>query len=158
MLHSVFLPDLGTPITAHPQEYIKMPKTADERLKACEAFYLLKKFPQKIGAIDCTHVKIQSPCGNDAETVRNRKGWFSINVQTIAIADLKVCNLVTNWPGSSHDQTISNSSAVKRRFEAQAAFSYSGAGHAIPDLNVVRNIIKSCCILHKRLRLSSVNK
>lgn len=55
-------------LAAHTQDYIKMPETDEERLNACQAFYMLKRFPRTIGAIDCTHVKIQSPGGNDAET------------------------------------------------------------------------------------------
>lgn len=39
------------------------------------AFYRFAKFPSVIGAIDCTHIKIQSPGGGDqAELFRNRKG------------------------------------------------------------------------------------
>lgn len=46
-------------LAAHSSEYIKMPETDDERMQACRAFFLLKRFPRTIGAIDCTHVKIQ---------------------------------------------------------------------------------------------------
>lgn len=33
------------------------------------------------GCIDCTHIKIQNPGGLHGEVFRNRKGWFSLNVQ-----------------------------------------------------------------------------
>lgn len=36
------------------------------------------------GCIDCTHIghiKIQNPGGPDGEVFRNRKGYFSLNVQ-----------------------------------------------------------------------------
>jgi hypothetical protein len=46
-------------------------------------FFQLSGLPGVIGAIDCTHVPIQSPGGQDAEIYRNRKGYFSINVQLI---------------------------------------------------------------------------
>lgn len=62
-------------------------------------------------------MKIQSPGGNNAEYYRNRKGWFSLNVQTISSADLKILDIVCRWPGSVHDQTIFNNSLVKTRFE-----------------------------------------
>ncbi|KAJ9586179.1 hypothetical protein L9F63_016111 [Diploptera punctata] len=31
--------------------------------------------------MDCTHIRIRSPGGDDAERFRNRKGYFSLNVQ-----------------------------------------------------------------------------
>lgn len=67
-----------------------------------------------IGAVDCTHIDILSPGGNDAERFRNRKLRFSMNVQTVASADLVIQNVVARWPGSSHDSTIlANSSLVE---------------------------------------------
>jgi len=70
-----------------------------------------------IGAMDCTHIKIKSPGGDNAEAYRNRKGFFSINVQTICDANLKIQDIVARWPGSSHDSTIFNKSEIRRKFE-----------------------------------------
>ncbi|KAG0434988.1 hypothetical protein HPB47_018746, partial [Ixodes persulcatus] len=53
-------------------------------------FFALAKFPGVTGCIDCTHVRIKSPGGDDAEVFRNRKGVFSINVQ----AQIKTRNSV----------------------------------------------------------------
>lgn len=44
-------------------------------------FYEIANFPGVTGCIDCTHVRIKSPGGDNAEVFRNRKGVFSINVQ-----------------------------------------------------------------------------
>ncbi|KAF0721306.1 putative nuclease HARBI1, partial [Aphis craccivora] len=30
---------------------------------------------------DCTHIGIQNPGGINGDVFRNRKGWFSLNVQ-----------------------------------------------------------------------------
>lgn len=49
---------------------------------------------------------------------RNRKGYFSINVQTICDAELRILDAVARWPGSTHDQRIFNNSRVMSRFEA----------------------------------------
>lgn len=38
--------------------YIRFPENIE---KTCQEFYNIAKFPRVIGAIDCTHVKIQSP-------------------------------------------------------------------------------------------------
>ncbi|XP_055844234.1 putative nuclease HARBI1 isoform X2 [Episyrphus balteatus] len=77
--------------------FFRMPETRMERLEAARNFYAIAKFPRTIGAIDCTHVRIQSPGGTDPELFRNRKGWFSLNVQTVAAADLKIIDIVARW-------------------------------------------------------------
>ena len=72
------------------KKFILFPKTEEEVAKTKQLFYEFAKFPQVIGASDCTHVKIISPGGHDAKLYRNRKGFFSINVQTICEASLKI--------------------------------------------------------------------
>lgn len=62
----------------------------------------IARFPDVIGAIDCTHVRLLSPGGDFAEEFRNRKGYFSINVQTIFDANLRVLDCVARWPGMGH--------------------------------------------------------
>ncbi|XP_037558237.1 putative nuclease HARBI1, partial [Dermacentor silvarum] len=44
-------------------------------------FFEIADFPGVTGCIDCTHVRIKSPGGDEAEVFRNRKGVFSVNVQ-----------------------------------------------------------------------------
>lgn len=41
--------------------FIKMPLTQEERNVNYMSFYEKAHFPRVIGAIDCTHIKIQSP-------------------------------------------------------------------------------------------------
>ncbi|PSN30960.1 putative nuclease HARBI1 [Blattella germanica] len=77
----------------------------------------IAKFPKVIGAIDCTHIRLQSPGGNTAEQYHNRKGYFSLNVQVVADAKLKIINVVVRWPGSTHDATIFNNSRPRAQFE-----------------------------------------
>lgn len=56
--------------------------------------------------------------GNLAETYRDRKSNFSINVQVACDSHLRCMNIVARWPGSVHDQTIFNISALKQKFES----------------------------------------
>lgn len=62
---------------------VKFPD-ASQMSGVMEEFYKIGKFPGVSGCIDCTHVPIRSPGGDDAEVYRNRKGYFSINVQVSA--------------------------------------------------------------------------
>lgn len=98
-------------------DFIHFPTTDAEIRQVRQDFFNIAKFPSCIGAIDCTHIKIRSPGGNDAEIFRNRKQFFSINVQTICNSQLIIQNIVTRWPGSSHDANIFRNSSIKQRFD-----------------------------------------
>ncbi|KAJ8917027.1 hypothetical protein NQ315_012945, partial [Exocentrus adspersus] len=80
-------------------------------------FHNVARFPRVIGLVDGTHIKIQSPGGDDAEIYRNKKGYFSINVQVTCDADLKLQDVVARWPGSAHDSTMFINSHLRFRFE-----------------------------------------
>lgn len=94
-----------------------MPCTDEEKRRTVLGCYNIAGFPGVIGMLDCTHIKIQSPGGNNAEVFRNRKNWFSINVQLIGNSELKITDIVSRWPGSVHDVTIFNDSLIRGRFE-----------------------------------------
>jgi len=55
--------------------------------------------------------------GAEAETFRNRKGFFSLNVQAICNANLQFMDIVARWPGSAHDSRIFANSRIKEKFE-----------------------------------------
>lgn len=58
------------------------------------------------GAIDCTHIPILNPGGDQGENFRNRKGIFSINVQIVSGPRCEILDIVARWPGSVHDSRI----------------------------------------------------
>ena len=62
-------------------KYVKLPETVEQRRENMRLFHSKSQLPGIIGAVDCTHVPIQSPGSDDAEIYRNRKGYMSINVQ-----------------------------------------------------------------------------
>ncbi|KAI8115846.1 putative nuclease HARBI1 [Lucilia cuprina] len=93
-----------------------MPKVTELKSNG-NAFYNIAKFPKVLGSIDCTHIRIQSPGGNNAELYRNRKGYFSSNVQAICNAHLEIMDIVCRWPGSAHDSNIFNNSKIKAKLE-----------------------------------------
>lgn len=100
--------------------FVTFPQTDVEIDKVRQDFFNIARFPKCIGALDCTHVKILSPGGNNAESYQNRKGFFSINVQTICDAKLRIQDIVARWPGSAHDSTVFLNSAIRRKFEIGA--------------------------------------
>lgn len=112
----VIVRDVTEAIARLRRDYIYMPRTPETILDVQLEFYRIARFPKVVGSLDCTHIEIESPGGNEAEYYRNRKGWFSWNVQTICDANLRILDIVARWPGSTHDQTIFNNSSVKRTF------------------------------------------
>lgn len=98
------------------QEAIKMP-SQDQMAQVHGEFYRIRGFPRVIGAIDGTHIPIRSPGGANAETFRCRKGFFSINVQAVCDANLKIRHIIARWPGSVHDSTIFNDCPLPAELE-----------------------------------------
>jgi len=87
-------------------------------------FYAASGMPGVLGAVDCTHVPIQSPGGDDAEIYRNRKGYFSINVQLVSDQTGYVSDVVARWAGSVHDSTIFDNSFMRVVMEGMASDCY----------------------------------
>ena len=97
--------------------FVRFPSNDEERIQTMREFYSISQFPGVLGCIDCTHIPILSP-GNDlAEIYRNRKGYFSLNIQTICDAKLMITDIVVRWYGSAHDSTIFNNCAVRAELE-----------------------------------------
>ena len=80
-------------------------------------FYSIAHFPGVVGALDCSHVPIISPGGIYAELYRNRKGYFSVNIQAVCDANLIFTNMVARWYGSAHDSRIFHNSALRDDLE-----------------------------------------
>ncbi|XP_022175254.1 putative nuclease HARBI1 [Myzus persicae] len=159
-------------IARHRSKFIYFPKNVVDMRKVVNGFYSLCRFPKVVGAVDCTHVKIQSPGGDNAETFRNRKGYFSINTQCICNPWLKIMDIVARWPGSSRDQIIFDNSLIKSKFENEIIKGYllGDGGYEVkpylmtPLLNPTtrsqqlynesqirtRNVIERCFGVHKR--------
>ncbi|XP_072019678.1 LOW QUALITY PROTEIN: putative nuclease HARBI1 [Amphiura filiformis] len=98
--------------------------TTDEEIAAKQAelpreFYaLICSFPRVIGAVDCTHVRLDScPYGENEHVYVNRKGFHSINIQLISDAKYHIINVVARWPGSTHDSRIIQNSDIGQAYQ-----------------------------------------
>ena len=69
-------------------------------------FYRIANILGAISAIDCTHIRIVSPDGQNAARFFNRKGCYSLNTPVVCDANMKVTNIVARWPGATHDRRI----------------------------------------------------
>lgn len=69
-----------------------------------------------VGCIDCTHVAIACPNENEHIFV-NRKHYHSLNVQLVCDENLKILNIVNNFPGSTHDAYIWRQCELSRVME-----------------------------------------
>lgn len=97
--------------------YIKFPDAADQA-KYKVQFYEYGHFPGVIGCIDGCHVPVKCPSTPDAEEYRNRKNWFSINVQGVCTPNLEFSNIVARWKGSTHDSRIFVNSSLCAQFQS----------------------------------------
>ena len=95
---------------------IKFPFNAQSVLSVINNF-AAKGFPNTIGVIDGTHVRIMSPTGENRErNYVNRKLQHSINCQIICDSKYNILNLVVKWPGSTHDAFMWEQSMICQRF------------------------------------------
>ncbi|XP_029672195.1 putative nuclease HARBI1, partial [Formica exsecta] len=69
-------------LASYVGQYINF-STQQHQRQNTNRFYEIANFPCIIGCIDCTHIRIANPGGNNGEVFRNRKGWFSLNVQVV---------------------------------------------------------------------------
>lgn len=65
------------------KDLIKMPTSTEHQILLMEDFEKIAGFKNVVGAIDCSHFRIQAVGGDDAQLYVNRKGYFSFNVQVL---------------------------------------------------------------------------
>ncbi|XP_061191708.1 putative nuclease HARBI1 [Saccostrea echinata] len=97
------------------RQFIRMPaRHAADGVK--KHFYSIAGFPNVLGCIDGTYIKIQAPSENEPDFL-NRKGYHSLNVQMISDGKFRILNCVAKWPGSVHDSRIYRDSHISIAFE-----------------------------------------
>ncbi|XP_066593244.1 putative nuclease HARBI1 [Prorops nasuta] len=112
-----FIHKASETIASLHMEYIKMPSNDSEMFRNQNENFQISGFVRVIGVIDCFHVRVKSFGRENSEYFRNRKGYFSINVQAIVNSRMEIIDLVARWFGSTHDSTMFDNSRIKARFE-----------------------------------------
>ena len=70
------------------------------------------KYPQAIGAIDCSHIPINAPLDGKADYIC-RKGYPSIVLQTVVDTHIKFCHVYANTAGAAHNASVLSISPIK---------------------------------------------
>ncbi|KAB0805101.1 hypothetical protein PPYR_02071 [Photinus pyralis] len=91
--------------------FIKFPRRAAAVVEAKRLWSGRYRFPNAIGVIDCTHVRIPKFQEFGDEYI-NRKGYLSINVQATSNAQEVFTSVDCQWPGSVHDSRIFKNSNI----------------------------------------------
>lgn len=103
--------------------FIKFPSTREKIERNWQMYQELGRqegwngIPRIDGSVDCTHIKIVNTPGQQFhEAFRNRKSFFSINVQAVAGPQGEFLDIVSRWAGSTHDSRIFNMSRVNMKY------------------------------------------
>ena len=80
-----------------------------------ERFHMIAGFPQVIGCVDGTLIKIDAPTQNELNYV-DRHGNHSLNCMVVCGPDLSFYYVSARWPGSVND-VLRNSSLYRRMEE-----------------------------------------
>ena len=122
--------NVGTALNKLYDEFITWPDREQIRKNKLQ-FYNIARFPNVIGAIDCTHVRIMRPSTDEHQYI-NRKFYPSLNVQAICGPTGFLHNMEVNWPGSCHDSFILRESNVYLHLEASPFHGYILGDSAYP--------------------------
>ncbi|KAG8234316.1 hypothetical protein J437_LFUL013056, partial [Ladona fulva] len=84
--------------------------------------------PGVLGYVDGTHIAIKTP-REEEHLYFNRKHYHSINAQIVCDSDLKISNILSRYPGSTHDSFVWVNSGVRERLMDIWAMGDSGYPH-----------------------------
>ena len=78
----------------------------EEITTVMQGFLNIAAFPRVLLVIDGTHIRIQSPGGNQAEWFRNRKGFFSINAMVACEHKMCIRNIKSRFENGTENCLI----------------------------------------------------
>ncbi|KAL3119832.1 hypothetical protein niasHT_005892 [Heterodera trifolii] len=102
---SIILHRVTKALSNKSPDFITFQKTPQNESTIKRDFMNYCDLPFVMGAIDCSHIKIEGP-GSDEESYINRKGFYSLNMQAVCDMRCKFTNIDLRWPGSTHDSFV----------------------------------------------------
>ncbi|XP_015598189.1 putative nuclease HARBI1 isoform X2 [Cephus cinctus] len=76
------------------KQFICFPRSDTGIRRNTATFYTIAHFPSVVGCLDCTHIPISNPGGENAEVFQCRKGYFSLNVQVVCGPNMEIMDIV----------------------------------------------------------------
>ncbi|KAJ8677312.1 hypothetical protein QAD02_013099 [Eretmocerus hayati] len=97
-------------------EFVRFPETEREDKVNTQLFYNIAYLAGVSALLDATHIETISPGVDIGEIFRNRKGYYSINVLAAVDPRGKFLYFDVRHPGSTHDSTCLDRSALRVLF------------------------------------------
>ncbi|XP_052788534.1 putative nuclease HARBI1 [Mya arenaria] len=109
-------------ICGHIHQFVTWPD-ANARAWNMTEYFKKAGFPNVVGCVDGTHIRIQAPSEDEPAFV-NRKGFHSINMQAVCDFTGKFTSVNASWPGSCHDAHVFRTSGLAAKLTIEhVAFS-----------------------------------
>ena len=149
-------------LTAILSNEVALPSSPDIIERISRSFFDIANFPNVLGCIDGSHIRIRPPT-EDEHVFVNRKGYHSINIQCVCDPLLCFVDVVVRYPGSSADAFVFNQCGLKTRFEQnnfEGKVLLGDSGYAlkpymlIPFLNPVTPGERHYNYAHKKTRVT----
>ena len=119
-------------VSAEHTKWIKLPVSNAEITRAKQLWAEKLGFPFTLGAIDCTHVRIDKPHGRFGDDFINRRNFPSFNVQATCDERYTFTSVDVGWPGSVHDSRIFQTSELHDKVSRHAqGFLLGDSGYGI---------------------------
>lgn len=99
--------------------FIKIPADRIEVIRLARQFQQIGQFPDVFACVGSTHVAVKSPGKTVADVYMNELGFYSFRACMVCGPDLRFFEMISRWPGGTHENKIFNISKMYQRFEYQ---------------------------------------
>lgn len=96
--------------------FVKIPEINKCKTIA-EKFCRIGGFPNVFACIGSSHIPIKTPIKSVADDYLNEDGYYSYRLFACTGPNLEFFEIITRWPGASHENKIFNLSEMFQRFE-----------------------------------------